>query len=132
MMDKFQLEGEFNVEEIVKTIKRKALQEGCNVPSIYEKLLQEGVYETQRITRILTEMQELAKVEMDYKIKSHRYIVGWVVIFFKKVIRFMVKLSLAPIYQKQERFNIFIVETLHYIIQRLENVEKIIKKNQEE
>jgi hypothetical protein len=107
--DKFcQEAGEFNVEEIMEMIKKKAGRE--------------------KIKRILEEMRELAKVEMNYKIKSHRRIIGWIIVLFKKMMRFAAKLPLAPIYQKQEKFNTSTVETLQYIIQQLENIEKEIKK----
>lgn len=125
--------GEMNMpswENIARKIKNRSFAEAnvnYNVERKKgERMLQEGEElqaQIEEMRRVILQLKNVAYIQDEFQITSHRKVIGRFLIWGKKFVRKFLRWYIHPIAEKQTIYNNANIETMAYIVECIGNLE---------
>jgi len=105
-------------DEVIKNVKRKIEIRKYSRENLGEKLMNSNTENDNELQELYTNLEEVNKfwsVDNEWVIASNRKILGPIIVFFKKLVRKVLRWYTSPVLRQQRVFNSFTTKTLNYI-----------------
>jgi len=126
-MDTFEIKTDnVNVKEIMELVRKQTQKK--RESGVYEEKLSEMLEDKLSNKRenlfeqCMNTARGASRFETDEPFTSHRPVLGYLIIPLKRLVRFMVKVSLQPLFFRQEIFNSSTVKSLEILSERIDDL----------
>lgn len=118
-------------EEVIRKLKNRQMAEmnkdyNADQEKYTRQLEGDLQAQIQEMKRVVTQLKNVAQIQDDFNITSHRKYIGRFIVFGKKVVRKFLRWYIHPIAEKQTIYNHANIDSMYYMTECIEQIENHI------